>query len=128
MATAGGILDSATRGHPRATAACLVLADLVEQGWDLQVDHGDVRVCPPSQARGAEAEKTRVRKQELLKRTEQLRTPSVRRFVEGMEQPHEHRGRFVSIYSLMRDGEELAESLATVESDVGGVSLTRTSR
>jgi hypothetical protein len=114
---AGGTLGSATRGHPRAAAACLVLADLVEQGWDLQVDHGDVRVFPPSLARGAEAEKTRVRKQELLKRTEQLRTPSVRRFVEGMEQPREHRGRFVSIYSLMRDGEELAESLATVEPD-----------
>ncbi len=77
----------------------------------------DVRVCPPSQANGAEAEKSRVRKQELLKRAEQLRTPSVRRFIEGMEQPHEHRGKFVSIYSLMRDGEELADSLATMDPD-----------
>ena len=112
-----GALDGADHEDPRPVAACLVLADLVEQGWALQVNDDDVRVCPPSQANGAEAEKGRVRKQELLKRAEQLRTPSVRRFVEGMEQPHEHRGKFVSIYSLMRDGDELADSLATMEPD-----------
>lgn len=112
-----GALDGADHENPRPVAACLVLADLADQGWALQANDDDVRVCPPSQANGAEAEKDRVRKQELLKRAEQLRTPSIRRFIEGMEQPHEHQGKFVSIYSLMRDGEELADSLATMAPD-----------
>lgn len=110
-------LDWAHRQHPRAAAACLVLADLVQQGWNLAVSDGGVRVCPPPQADSAAAEKNRVRQQELFKSAEQLRTPSVRRFIESMEQPHEYRGRFVSIYSLMRDGEELAESLMAMEPD-----------
>ncbi len=57
------------------------------------------------------AEKGRVRKQELIKRDEQLAVPSVRRFIADMEKPREYGGRFVSIFSLMRDGQELRTAI-----------------
>lgn len=68
-------------------------------------------VRAPEPEADAEAERARVRRQELIKRDEQLRQPSVARFVSKMEEPQEFRGRFVSIFSLMRDGRDLAERL-----------------
>jgi hypothetical protein len=56
-------------------------------------------------------EKARVRRQELLKRDEQLTSAPVQRFVAAMEKPVEFAGSFVSIFSLMRDGRELSSSL-----------------
>ena len=47
-----------------------------------------------------------------IKRDEQLRRPTVARFVAKMEEPDEFGGRFVSMFSLMRDGRDLAERLA----------------
>jgi hypothetical protein len=86
------------------------LYDLASQGWD--VETGDqVRVRPARSADGAAAEKQRVRRQEHLKRDEQLSRPSVRAFITGMERPREYRGEFVSIVSLMRDGRELRAAL-----------------
>ena len=104
------------RAHPALAAALCVLADLVDQGWGIRVDAAQrVTVRPPKEASDPAREKARVRKQELLKRDEQLSVPSVRRFVAEMEQPREFRGRFVSIFSLMRDGEELRAALERVE-------------
>lgn len=98
-------------GDPAMDAALNVLADLVAQGWCLRVRGGSLSVRPPTVEADPIAEKERVRRQELLKRDEQLATPSVRRFIERMERPRECGGKFVSIFSLMRDGAELAESL-----------------
>jgi hypothetical protein len=92
-------------------AAHYVLADLVDQGWKLQVGKTGVAVRAPDAELDAGAEKERVRKQELLKRDEQLSKPSVRRFIADMERPREYLGSFVSIFSLMRDGRELAQCL-----------------
>jgi hypothetical protein len=102
--------------HPALVAATRVLADLVDQGWAVRVD-GQQRVAvrPPKGARDPAREKARVRKQELLKRDEQLAVPSVRRFVAEMERPREFQGHFVSIFSLMRDGEALRAALETLE-------------
>jgi len=93
-------------------AAGLVLADLVEQGWGFKL-RGDVIKARPQAQIDADpmAEKARVRDQELVKRDEQLRQPAVREFVKLMERRRVHGGRFVSIFSLMRDGRELASSL-----------------
>ena len=55
--------------------------------------------------------KARIRAQELVKRDEQLREPAARRFVQGMEKTTIHNGHLVSIYSVFRDGRELADSL-----------------
>jgi len=61
-------------------------------------------------------EKVRVRRQELLKRDEQLTSASVQRFVADMEEPREFAGSFVSIFSLMRDGRELSSALEVLTS------------
>lgn len=102
-------------GDVGVAAAGHVLADLAEQGWELRVVDRGVAVRPPEEVVDSSAEKERVRRQELLRRDEQLSKPSVRRFIAKMERPREFLGSFVSIFSLMRDGRELAESLATLQ-------------
>lgn len=103
--------------HVGAAAACHILGDLAGQGWQVQVNNDHVSVRPPPAGDDSQAEKKRVRRQELLKRDEQLMRPSVRRFVTDMERPREHLGSFVSIFSLMRDGQELAVALAGVATE-----------
>ena len=103
-------------------AACHVVRDLANQGWATRAESGCVEVQPPAAESDSQIEKDRVRRQELIKRDEQLRLPSVRRFVSEMEQPREFHGSFVSIFNLMRDGRELAEVLETVRSEAGQVS------
>jgi len=93
-------------------AAGLVISDLVTQGWALRVRGERVEIRPPDPVSGDRAaEKARVRRQELVKRNAQLRQPSVQRFLNSMERQRLHKGEFVSIYSLMRDGRELADGL-----------------
>lgn len=91
--------------------AGLVLTDLATQGWTVRVRSEHVEVRPPDPVTDPLAEKARIRRQELLKRDAQLRKPSVQRFLESMERQRLHEGRYVSIYSLMRDGRELADGL-----------------
>ena len=93
-------------------AAGLVLKDLVAQRWGIRVRKGIVSVSPPEEVGADPAlEKERVRRQELIKRDAQLRKPSVRKFIRSMERRRLHDGQFVSIFSLMRDGRELADAL-----------------
>ncbi|MBX3207427.1 MAG: DUF4338 domain-containing protein [Labilithrix sp.] len=100
------------RGDRQALlAAGLVVADLATQGWTIRVRGERVEVKPPDPVTDPLAEKARIRRQELIKRNAQLRQPSVRRFLEWMERQRLHDGRYVSIYSLMRDGRELANGL-----------------
>jgi hypothetical protein len=97
-------------------AATLVLHDLVEQGWAVEVaPDRTLTVRAPDIASDPVEEKARVRKQELLKREEQLSTPSVRRFIRGMERPREHNGHFVSVFDLMRDGRSLVAALRAAQ-------------
>ncbi len=96
----------------RIAAAIHVLTDLALQRWRARVHEGNVEVRLPDELRSdLAAEKARVRRQELLKRDEQLATGAVRKFITGMERNRLHHQRFVSIFSLMRDGRELAEAL-----------------
>ena len=92
-------------------AAGLVMTDLATQGWTVRVRSERVEVKPPDPVTDPLAEKARIRRQELVKRNAQLRQPSVQRFLESMERQRLHDGRYVSIYSLMRDGRDLAEGL-----------------
>jgi hypothetical protein len=92
-------------------AAGLVMSDLAMQGWIIRVQDERVHVRPPKRVTEKAAEKERIRRQELIKRNAQLRKPSVRRFVDSMERQRLHNGKYVSIYSLMRDGRELVEGL-----------------
>jgi hypothetical protein len=101
--------------RPGLAAASRVLVDLVVQGWAVRLtDAGAVEVRAPQESDDPAAEKERVRRQELLKRDEQLAVPSVRHFIADMERPREFGGRFVSIFSLMRDGRELRQALEAV--------------
>lgn len=92
-------------------AAGLVVSDLATQGWIIRVRGERVDIMPPEPVRDRAAEKARIRRQELVKRNAQLRQSSVQRFLDSMERQRLHNGQYVSIYSLMRDGRELAEGL-----------------
>lgn len=102
-------------GQPRLAAAAHTAIDLVEQGWAVQVDKFGALFAPPTVHGDRTDEKARIRRQEHLRRDEQLRKPSVRRFVDGMEHAHLHNGRLVSVFDLMRDGRELADALMGAE-------------
>ena len=94
-------------------AALCILTDLARQRWSIRVNEdGGVEVKRPAGDRlDPTREKARIRAQELVKRDEQLREPAARRFIKGMEKKSIHDGKFISIYSVIRDGRELAESL-----------------
>ena len=92
-------------------AMLLILRDLRAQGWVVEWSESQIHITPPSQSSDRTHEKLRVQLQERLKRDEQLSSPSVRRFVTSMEAPRLHEGRFVSIFTLMRDGNELSRRL-----------------
>jgi hypothetical protein len=92
-------------------AAGLVLSDLAVQGWSIRVRAQRLDIRPPQPVTDRTAEKARVRRQELIKRNAQLREPSVQRFVHSMERQRLHEGKYISIFSLMRDGRELAAGL-----------------
>lgn len=100
------------RGDRQALlAAGLVMTDLATQGWTVRARGKRVDIRPPDPVTDPLSEKARIRRQELVKRNAQLRQPSVQRFLESMERQRLHDGRYVSIYSLMRDGRELADGL-----------------
>ena len=101
-------------------AAGLVVADVAIQGWSLRVKEGGIEVHPPSvSTEGHAQEKERIRQQELVKRNSQLKQPSVVRFLKSMEQIRLHQGRFVSIFSVMRDGRDLARALEEARAVAG---------
>jgi len=106
--------------HPVLAAASHTLIDLVDQGWIITVDRLGPMLSPPEVSGNKDAERTRVRRQEHVRRDEQLRKPSVRRFLEGMERAHQHGDHAISVFNLMRDGRELSDSLASTE-DPGSV-------
>jgi hypothetical protein len=99
--------------RPILAAAAHTLIDLVDQGWSISFVRRRPVLTPPPAEPDPVQEKTRVRRQEHLRRDQQLSTPSVRRFVVRMEQPRDHDGELVSVFNLMRDGRELTEALQT---------------
>lgn len=93
-----------------------VLTELKLQGWRIQVMSQEIQLLRPEEfAEGSLREKERIRRQELLKRDEQLASPSVQRFVREMERKRIFGEEFVSIFSLFRDGRSLAERLRQIQ-------------
>lgn len=110
VARALGYVDKQT-----LLAAGLILSDLAIQGWRIRVRNECAYVCPPLiESENRAAEKARIRRQELVKRDAQLRQPSVQAFLRSMERSRLFDNKFVSIFSLMRDGRELADKLRAV--------------
>jgi hypothetical protein len=100
-------------------AASLVLADLARQGWSIKVAPGGARVRSPEPTTDRDVEKVRVRQQESVKRDQQLRTLPVARFIQSMERRRVYEGEAVSIFSLMRNGKQLADGLKEARLKVG---------
>jgi len=106
--------------QPALAAAARTVIDLVNQGWTVKMVKSGPLLAPPSTHVDRDTEKTRVRRQEHLRRDEQLRKPSVRSFVESMERSHQHGDQLISIFNLIRDGRELADALQR-DPDAGDV-------
>lgn len=115
-ATIDGELEAARSQVPKEelstklTAALSVLTDLARQRWLVRVtDAGEVEVQRPvGEHLDPGREKARIRSQELVKRNEQLREPAIRTFINSVVS---RRGSQLPIYTLFRDGRELAASL-----------------
>lgn len=89
-----------------------VTLDLVGQGWELNVNGKDVTIKPPEG--GSHSAKEIVRAGHLLGRDVQLREKSVLDFIRSMERRRLYANGWHSIFSLMRDGRDLAERLEEV--------------
>lgn len=94
-------------------AVVSVLADLRSQGWSIRVVEDHVQLAAPIRGTSTEERKAQVRAGHLIDRDAQLRDPGVRRFITDMERRRLVGGSWHSIFSLMRDGCELAAALET---------------
>ncbi|MDQ2947471.1 MAG: DUF4338 domain-containing protein, partial [Acidobacteriota bacterium] len=105
---------------PEVSLAVSVLCDLRGQGWSFEVEAEYLVALKPTRATDAGDRKGQVRTAHLIERNAQLEQPAVRRFVRSMEHRRLFRNAWHSIFSLMRDGEDLARLLreaAAVESE-----------
>lgn len=105
-----------------------VIVDLIAQGW--RVKQTSPAILLEFQAEDSpEAEKARLRRAHLIERDSQLREPSVTAFIRGMEKRRLTPTGWHSIFSVMRDGSELAQALTVVrklQSEAEQLSALRT--
>lgn len=99
-------------------AVCLLVADLCEQGWQVEIQKDRITFEPPGIAR-AETEsiddvKARVRAALQKARLRQLREPSVRQFLSRMERSTLRPQGRTSVLNLIDDGASLAGALQKV--------------
>lgn len=100
-------------------AICLVVADLLEQGWQVGFEDGGLQFRPPGieQLAGQTVEdvKARIRSALNAARRRQLEEPSVSDFIRRMER-RTARGLFgrTSVLDIVDQGAELADQLAAV--------------
>jgi hypothetical protein len=91
---------------------CSVIVDVVGQGWRVNCRRGKVVLEAPNFATANPDEiKKHIRDGHILERDAQLREESVREFIRSMEQRRLGRNGWHSIFSLMRDGRELAAKM-----------------
>lgn len=99
-------------------AVCLLVADLCEQGWQVEIDKDRITFEPPGIAR-AETEsiddvKARVRAALQRARLRQLREPAVRQFLTRMERSTLRPQGRTSVLDVIDDGASLAKTLKEV--------------
>jgi len=89
-----------------------VVLDLAGQSWQIKIEGRNVHVHSPVPSQGSSVdEKGRVRRGHLIERDMQLSRRAVSDFIRDMEHQRLSNGSWHSIFSLMRDGRELAENL-----------------
>ena len=112
--------------HRATFRACtLLITDLALQGWRFRVGiDNSVKTTPRGVAANREQIREAIRAQEEVKRDAQLSRSSVRAFIDSMECKSIFDNRFVSVFDLMRDGEELSNELRHAkESALNGEAL-----
>ena len=100
-----------TASRQTFVAAAHVLADLVKQGWAVKRTRAGVKVAKPPTESDLDQLRTRIRAQLHTERDAQLRQPATQVFIKEMERRRLHKDGFSTIFSLMRDGSELAKSI-----------------
>jgi hypothetical protein len=96
----------------RTRLAQSLLLDLVDQGWQVRVANGTPAIhAPRTEGESPGQTKERIRQAHLVDRDLQLQQPAVQAFVRSMEQRRLSKHGWHSIFSLMRDGRELASAL-----------------
>lgn len=99
-------------------AVCLLVADLCEQGWRVEIEAGRITFEPPGISRNNEQSvddvKARVRAALQMARLRQLREPSVRQFLNRIERPVWRGDRRTSVLDLIDNGAEVARALEAV--------------
>jgi hypothetical protein len=95
------------------------LCDLCGQGWSVRLGRAGLEISRPTRAADPTAEKERVRGTLLIERNARLAEPSTRQFIQEMESRRIGPAGWVSVFSLMRDGEDLAAKLDAVNSAPG---------
>jgi len=110
-------------------ASLSVVIDLVAQGWTIEKIDSAVTLRING-CKDPDKEKERIRRAHLLDRDAQLAEASVAQFIKGMEKRRLTPDGWHSIYSLMRDGEDLARKLqeAMREDPESGVVLSKVIR
>ena len=93
-------------------ATLSVVIDLMTQGW--RITSTDPVVLDFPVWSSAEEEKARIRQAHLIDRDAQITEPSVKEFVQSMEKRRLTPRGWHSIFSLMRDGEDLARKLKQI--------------
>lgn len=89
-----------------------LLCDLRAQQWCLRMRGDEIEAMPPNRDRLDPAEQKRqIRAGHLVERNAQLADKGTQRFVEDLERRRPHGSSWSSIYSLMRDGRDLAVHL-----------------
>ncbi|RMB51376.1 uncharacterized protein DUF4338 [Sphingomonas sp. PP-CE-3A-406] len=116
-ALARSFIDDGSSAKLRAV--CLLVADLLEQGWDVSFETEGLHFKPPgietSTQRSMEDVKLRIRSVLQVARRRQLAEPSVRNFITRMERRTLRTpGVKSSVLDLIDDGGALANELAMV--------------
>lgn len=114
---------------PVASLCCSILCDLRAQGWALRVQGRRIEMAPPRpEVVSVETRKAQVRAAHLIERDAQLLLPPTRRFIREMERRRLHGGSWCSIFSLMRDGRDLAFRLQRAAEAPLGLARTKVLR
>ena len=105
---------------------CNVLLDLYLQGWTVQLTADGIQLLERTEKGESVADsKKRIRSQHLQERNAQLREPSVTEFIKSMERKRLTGKDWHSIFSVMRDGGELASTLKVASEQKDPVLRTR---
>lgn len=99
-------------------AICLLMADLFDQGWRVDVALDGITFEPPGLSRNGQSidgVKARIRSALQIGRGRQLEEKSVRGFITKMERPRLRGSRKTSIADLVDDGADLARAFTAIE-------------